>query len=345
MDALSRPKFHRVARFLTGLIGVLMLASSMGCQFAPKDKPFKWPWTKDDSKPLPDRILPVWTESVLHQPNQPGVRGFGGRIYFYAKDDTDPIEIDGNLAVYVFDADDVEVTSQKPLRKFMFTADQFSSHMSKTSIGPSYSIWLPWGEIGGPPRRLSLIARFEGREGGTTISDPTIKLLPGVPSKEHSDEDQALAKKQNYATPFRLSGHKKKYQAKSGNEEADENEESSEEETDDPGQGIKTIDLPPSFQRHLRGASGDSTRLESPPTTPPSRDGSTAQSSETPPPSADLKTVQAKGETTSAEVAAISPVTTEVYDYRTRKRPGPTALGAAKNDIRQGRWIESIERD
>ena len=31
---------------------------------------------------LPDRILPVWADAVLHQPGKSAVRGFGGRLYF-----------------------------------------------------------------------------------------------------------------------------------------------------------------------------------------------------------------------------------------------------------------------
>lgn len=309
----------------------LLLAISSGCQIAPKDKPVKWPWKKDESKPLPDRILPVWTDSVLHQPNQPGVRGFGGRMYFYAKDDTDPIEIDGSLAVYVFDADDVSVDSQKPLRKFVFTADQFKEHMSKTSIGPSYSIWLPWGEIGGPPRRLSLIARFEGREGGTTISDPTIKLLPGVPEKEQSEE-QIAGSKVGSRSPFRLSGH----QNKAASKKVDEVEE---ESTEDPKSDIKTIDLPPNFQRHLRGNSSQEPKpaeLKATSSSNPSEEISEKVATE--------QQVVAAIVQGDAAVAA-APVTTTVYDYRTRKRQGASALGSPKNDIRQGRWINSIARD
>ncbi len=238
-----------------GCLLLVLLAMVTGCQFAPKDKPFKWPWKKEEVKALPDRMLPVWTDSVLHQPNQPGVRGFGGRIYFYAKENTNPIEIDGSLAVYVFDADDVDANSQKPLRKYVFTADQFKDHMSKTSIGPSYSIWLPWGEIGGPPRRLSLIARFEGRDGGTTISDPTIKLLPGVPTKDQSDDGVAQSKAAA-KSPFRLSGHQKKRDAKAETDEATENQEPNGESD------VKTIELPPSFQRHLRGNSSDSSKSQ-----------------------------------------------------------------------------------
>ena len=311
----------------------LLFALSCGCQIAPKDKPFKWPWKKDESKPLPDRILPVWTDSVLHQPNQPGVRGFGGRIYFYSKDDTDPIEIDGSLAVYVFDADDININSQKPLRKFVFTADQFNDHMSKTSIGPSYSIWLPWGEIGGPPRRLSLIARFEGRDGGTTISDPTIKLLPGVPVKELSDEVVG-GSKANSKSPFRLSGYQKKSDSKTAHDD------DVEEVDQKPKSDIKTIELPPSFQRHLRGNSNETRKPADTQATSNLREGASSPKTV----STNLEVVEVNSGQTDKELAA-APVTTQVYDYRTRRRQGTSAFSSPKNDIRQGRWINSIARD
>lgn len=311
---------------------LLLIAFTCGCQFAPKDKPIKWPWKKDQSKPLPERMLPVWTDSVLHQPNQPGVRGFGGRIYFYAKDDTDPIEIDGSLAVYVFDADDINVNSQKPLRKFVFTADQFSEHMSKTSIGPSYSIWLPWGEIGGPPRRLSLIARFEGRDGGTTISDPTIKLLPGVPDKEDSTEGTTESKP-NSQTPFRLSSLQKKKDLTSKKD--DETEEPKQHVESD----IKTIELPPSFQRHLRGNSSEASKPVESKDTTYNAPQSNIDQMQTQSISTELQLVD------EGAASAPAPMTTQVFDYRTRRSQGNSVFNAPKNDIRQGRWINAIARD
>jgi hypothetical protein len=339
---------HRLPKIGWALF-CLTLAMSGGCQFAPKEQTFNWPWKKDEPKPLPDRILAVWTDSVLHQPNQPGVRGFGGRVYFYAKEDTDPIDVDGSLAVYVFDADDINVSGQKPLRKFVFTADQFNEHMSKTSIGPSYSVWLPWGEIGGPPRRLSLIARFEGRDGGTTISDPTIKLLPGVPLQEHSDAEMA-GPKTNASSPFRLSGYQSRADKQTVSEESDAETKSIRKED------IKTIDLPPSFQRHLRSGSSEASpngvsengvsenglsEKGAAHVTLPSQSRTDAipigaNSQLTDPATADNNNDQEQG---------LSPVTTQVYDYRNRSRQGSTTLGAPRNDIRQGRWINSINRD
>ncbi|MBM4005620.1 MAG: hypothetical protein FJ295_20415 [Planctomycetes bacterium] len=140
-----------------------------------------WPWTRSKPEPaIPDRIMAIWTDTVLHQPGEPALRGFGGRIFFYQDKSKDPVEVDGGLAIYVFDADKIDPRSPTPERKFVFTADQFASHASRSELGLSYSVWLPWDEVGGPNRRLSIVTRFEGRNGGVVISQPTQKLLPGV---------------------------------------------------------------------------------------------------------------------------------------------------------------------
>jgi len=184
---------------------------------------------------MPEKLLAVWSDSVLHQPGLPGVRGFGGRIYFYQTEGADPVKVDGALAVYVFDADQLDPYNQKPLRKFAFTADQFQDHFSSTTLGPSYSVWLPWDEVGGQARKLSLIARFEGRAGGTALSDPVIKLLPGL-SKTTAESPLSSETSPN---PIRMVGHQ--------------------EHTSRPivplemlhRRDVQTIELPPSFRKHL----------------------------------------------------------------------------------------------
>jgi hypothetical protein len=316
------------------LIAKLLFSSTaflfLGCQLAPKNNTSHWLWKKEVAQITPDRVLPVWTDSVLHQTNQPGIRGFGGRLYFYGKDSTDPVEVDGSLAVYVFDADDSSPSNQKPLRKFMFTADQFKTHMSKTSIGPSYSVWLPWGEVGGPPARLSIIARYEGREGGTTISDPTIKMLPGVPvGKEVAKSEQDVPGAN--ASRISLAGHDEPAKTKGKKNELDDAKE------------IETIELPPAFQRHLHGARSSHSLQASPRETLPTA-GSTAASLPQQVRKSDGAEISDQNESESPVVA---PITTQVYDYRTRGRlnASPFASKTAKNDIREGRWIKEIARN
>lgn len=222
------------------LICFVLLFGLPGCQpFTGKKSMVPWGKRKEDPKVLPDHILAVWTDTVLHQPSQKGIRGFGGRVYFYEKDKPDPIEVHGSLAIYVFDAEDESVDTQKPLRKFAFTTDQLASHMSKTSIGPSYSLWLPWSEVGGQPMKLSLITRFEGEEGGTTISDPVIKLLPGISKKLDAvnPTKSLLPIPQDQGVQQASYSESKDVIAKPVI----------------PSRAIDTIELPPGFQRHLMG--------------------------------------------------------------------------------------------
>jgi len=329
--ALPNAKIIQDGALVAKLICITSLFLLQGCQFAPKNNPSAWLWKKETTQITPDRVLPVWTDSVFHQTNQPGIRGFGGRIYFYGKENTNPVEVDGSLAVYVFDADDADASNQKPLRKFMFTADQFKTHMSKTSIGPSYSVWLPWGEVGGAPMRLSIIARFEGREGGTTISDPTIKMLPGVPVGKEVAKSDPNSTKSN-VSPVSLAGHEEPAKSSSKKTEDDKKKE------------IETIDLPPAFQRHLRGINRTTTPSQAVPKDVSVPAGTTNSVTIQQP---QREEVGASSDTTETEKAVIAPITTQVYDYRTRGRFGSSTFSSKKpkNDFREGRWIKSIARD
>lgn len=301
---------ERQPRYLTLPIVLMILGlSCCGCQFAPKKMPTVWPWEKDEPSELPDRILAVWTDTVLHQKGLPGVRGFGGRIYFYKKDGTDPTEVDGGLAVYVFDAEDLSPASQQPLKKFVFTPEQFASHMSKTSIGPSYSVWLPLSEVGGPQMRLSLIARFEGRNGGSTISDPTIKLLPGIPRQETLAKSRVKPNRSTSLSPVQQAS----YSETTGTEVEEQQEYPKGLTKKD--REVQTIDLPPSFQRHIQPAA---------------------------PSEGDVSGVRNR---TPIE----SPVTTEVLDLRNRStQPTPSRfgqrLGSYGRDIHEGRSMQSLKR-
>jgi len=230
------------------LLVALLLASSTGCQLFP-DRP---EWSKkltgkEEEAVVPTRMMVMWADTVLHQPQKAGVRGFGARIYFYSEDGPDPVKVDGGLAVYAFDADDVTPKSPKPKRKFVFTPDQFAEYMSHTSMGTSYSVWCPWDEVGGYNQQLSLIVRFEGRNGGVVISDPTVKLLPGMnkpaPFANENEQKQGTVAR---AAVFGKSGSPTQFAGF-------QKESTRSPATKPPRRETETIDLPPSFYRHLQG--------------------------------------------------------------------------------------------
>lgn len=132
---------------------------------------------------VPTRMTDFWTDTVLYQPGLPGVRGFGGRIMFYNDASESPIMVEGTLTVFAYDESRGQVSYSAPDRKYIFTAEQLPKHYSKSELGHSYSFWLPWDEVGGPRKKICLIARFEPRKGHMIVSQPCRKVLPGEPSE------------------------------------------------------------------------------------------------------------------------------------------------------------------
>jgi hypothetical protein len=142
----------------------------------------------------------VWTNTILNQHQKPSVRGFGGRIMFYADksiaDDkpAEPLVVDGTLTVYAFGDENGQGLANKPERRFVFLPEQFAKHRSKSDIGHSYSVWLPWDEVGGTQRRITLFVRFEPTQGGAVMSDATPKILPGAPAETEVAKATTAAK-------------------------------------------------------------------------------------------------------------------------------------------------------
>jgi hypothetical protein len=176
------------------IVVILAMVSTFGCASGPKADKEGWkfsdafdlkkgmPWHKDDEpKPgMPTRLVDTWTDTVLHQKGEPSQRGFGGRIHFYDVEGGSPILVDGQLVVYGFDEQNRDPTDNRPTRRFVFPPEQLAQHMSESKIGPSYSVWLPWDAAGGEQKNISLICRFEPREGTLIVGDQSAQRLPGT---------------------------------------------------------------------------------------------------------------------------------------------------------------------
>jgi hypothetical protein len=159
---------------------VLALGIIAGCTSLKISKPNVWPFTSEDATGTPTRIVTSWTDTILYQPNQVPTRGFGGRLLFYSGEKPEPIKVDGTLTVYVFDETNRDLNNVRPDRKYVFTKEQLAAHYSKSKLGHSYSVWLPWDEVGGLQKELSLIARFTTDKGGVVVGEQTKQILPGT---------------------------------------------------------------------------------------------------------------------------------------------------------------------
>jgi len=183
------------------LLTVLLACALAGCQSTPKEDASGWkfsdmfdiekgmPWHKDDEEGevgIPTRLVDAWTDSVLHKQGQVSQRGFGGRIHFYNGDSKEPIRVDGTLVVYTFDETNREPTDNKPTKRYVFPPEQLKLHESESKLGPSYSVWLPWGDVNGPQTEVSLICRFEPRNGTLVVGHQNRQRLAGTMVAEKS---------------------------------------------------------------------------------------------------------------------------------------------------------------
>jgi hypothetical protein len=126
----------------------------------------------------PRQMVPVWSDTVLHQSGEPATRGVGGRIMFYGIDKHKAVRPQGTLVVYAWD-DSQGMQERSPDRKFVFPAEDLQRHYSQSRLGHSYSFWLPWDAAGGQLTHLTLITRFVSTDGAELTSAPAHVVLPG----------------------------------------------------------------------------------------------------------------------------------------------------------------------
>lgn len=171
---------------LLGLLLTMAVGFSTGCTSWSdwsKTKDFvEWPlsrFAKDYQQP--QRIAVIWSADVMTMPGQPATRGFGGRLYFY-NEKSIAVPVKGELMIYGYEEPMNGPSVDKktvPDKKFKFSPEQFAERFSKSDLGASYSIWIPWDEAGGNVKRVSLIPIFKLDNEKVVYGDAAELTLPG----------------------------------------------------------------------------------------------------------------------------------------------------------------------
>ncbi len=165
----------------------LLLVASLvplttGCAKFDIRKNIPWGEGSDGKVDRPLRVDTVWTDTVMTKAGETPKRGFGGRLYFFGSDNAqEPVKVEGTLVVYAFNEVNRDPNNVVPDKKVVYPIKDFDKLYSKTKMGHSYSVWVPWDEVGGPQMQISLIARFipKDTKGGVVLSEQTKLLLPG----------------------------------------------------------------------------------------------------------------------------------------------------------------------
>jgi len=158
-----------------------LLVSGCHTPLAVKQMQAKNPLAKNAAK-TPVEIVDVWSSYAQTTPEGKIIRGMAGRIHFYdTQSKGQPVKVDGDLIVFVFDGNDSDPDHTKPIKIFQFDADTLDQHYShQKPLGHGYNFFLPIDELGGEEKSLSIIARFDNSlTEGRVMGQPINTLLAG----------------------------------------------------------------------------------------------------------------------------------------------------------------------
>jgi hypothetical protein len=178
----------RTQQLVVGLTIGLVLGTLTGCasQKLNSGKSLSW-LSKEPHYESPEKVIAIWTDTTYQLPGQPPTRGFGGRVYFYnAKGEVIPVK--GDLVVYAYDDNDPHSTTDRPTRKYAFTADQLTRYYGESDLGASYNIWVPWDAVGGDEKQVALLPVFIDASGKMVRGAFANNRLPG---KRNLNEEES----------------------------------------------------------------------------------------------------------------------------------------------------------
>ena len=132
-------------------------------------------------------------------------RGFAGQILFFTRNNPSPVEVEGDVRVYVFDDQGTPEERAKPIHQFDFTPEVWQSHVHQGMLGTTYNVFIPYTRKGDHQAQCALRLRMTPRGGAPVYSETANVTLPGkLDEAKAAAETQAEATKMAQAVQQRL---------------------------------------------------------------------------------------------------------------------------------------------
>lgn len=164
-------------RCLTWIALFPLLLTAAGCAT------LDWPWSKDRVLQATPRnpavqILCLWQSSTGRDPDGLPCRGFAGQIIFLSARGVAPVAVKGDVRIYVFD-DQGSLEERAEPRMWDFDSGAWSMHLTNSSLGPTYSVFIPYTKAGAEQVSCTLRLRLTPEDGAVLFSETAKVILPG----------------------------------------------------------------------------------------------------------------------------------------------------------------------
>lgn len=161
------------------LSGLLFFFLISGCA-----TPRLFDWRKSNIETATERnpvarIVCIWEPSEGNGTDGLPTRGLAGQIMFFTNGQPEPVRVTGDVRVYLFDDHGTQEEQKKPIRQFDFLGDAWTVHLSESTLGPAYNVFVPYTRKHQWRAQCSLRVRLIPEAGSPIFSETVHVTLPG----------------------------------------------------------------------------------------------------------------------------------------------------------------------
>jgi hypothetical protein len=130
-------------------------------------------------------------------------RGFAGQLLFFRPGSDEPVLVDGDVKVYVFDDQGTIDEQSRPLHEFEFPGAVWRTFARETNLGPAYQIFVPYTRKGHNYANCAIRVRFTAEGQLPVYSKMANIALPGrrVAGEEANDATAEQVREKTASEP------------------------------------------------------------------------------------------------------------------------------------------------
>ncbi|QDT30887.1 hypothetical protein [Thalassoglobus polymorphus] len=128
----------------------------------------------------PVEMICLWEAAEGNGLNNQPTRGFAGQVLFFDQNGEEPVEVHGDVEIYLFDDLGTPEEQSKPIYKYEFEKEVFESFKTETNLGIAYQLFVPYPKKNTYEVNCSIRVRVTPDSGRAIYSKMAQVMLPGT---------------------------------------------------------------------------------------------------------------------------------------------------------------------
>lgn len=200
---ILKAQFMRSTRSHHLLAAVLALTMLPGCHSARQlvRRPSAPVPVATAENPIIESIC-IWEPSEGIGLDEKPTRGFAGKLMFFTAANAEPVQVNGDVKIYLFDDHGTVEEQSKPIHQFEFPQQVFQKYMTQTDLGVAYQLFIPYTRKSPYAADCAIRVKVQPENGRPVYSKMAAVVLDGPQSPEMmaAARRQAIIQQASYET-------------------------------------------------------------------------------------------------------------------------------------------------